>query len=88
MLTQKYGRPAKVEEKFTGSAASLADSNRTKWMFFNSGDYIWYTIYNTPKGRIELRMLHKEYNYTAYVLLKYIDKINNETVRAAAIDDL
>lgn len=86
MLSQKYGRPAKVVERFT---SSYPESDDDKWTYFHLGKYIWYAIYNTTKGDIKLFLKNSD-NFGSYglILLKYTDKINNETVRAAAVNDL
>lgn len=88
MLSQKYGRPAKVEEKFHHS---FMDSNSDKWHEFIMDRCIWNTLYKTDKGNIKISLqngYNDSYSYCGYVLLKYTDKINNETVRAAAVNDL
>ena len=49
---------------------------------------MWYTIFTTELGDIELTIMSGiEYN-TACVRLSYYDKANSEKVRNAAMDDL
>ena len=47
----------------------------------------WFSTFVTSKGDIQLSMQKGEYGQY-FVLLKYYDKINTETVRSAVMDDL
>ena len=85
MLTQKYGEPAEVVETFQRSVKP--DTNNEKLYELMMDRCTWYSIFETPKGDIELSMQKGDFG-KYFVLLKYYDKINTETVRSAAIDDL
>ena len=47
----------------------------------------WYTTFENKNGDIKLSLQKGEYSQ-CFVLLKYYDKINSDTVRSAAMDDL
>ena len=85
MLTQKYGEPTDVVEKFQGRFKP--DTNNEKLYELYMDRCTWYSTFETPKGDIQLSMQKGEYGQY-FVLLKYYDKINTDTVRSAAIDDL
>ena len=85
MLTQKYGEPADVTEKFHGD--HMPDSNIGKLNALLMDRCTWYTTFETPKGDIQLS-LQKGNIGQYFVLLKYYDKINTEAVKSAAMDDL
>lgn len=85
MLTQKYGEPSGVVEKFTGVHQSK--NNFGKLRELSKNRCVWGTVYETQKGRIHLVLSNTgpgEY----CVGLSYEDKINTDKVRAVTIDDL
>ena len=85
MLTEKYGEPSDVVEKFQGYGDPQTDQE--KWINIMTDNYTWYTIFETENGDIQLSL--EKGNYGEYfVLLKYFDKINTEAVRSAAMEDL
>ena len=84
MLTEKYGNPAEVIEKFQNNTVP---SNGIEGMFLVQTDRCKYvTVFETPKGRIRLSINHNK--VTCYVLLSYFDKINGDVIRAKALEDL
>lgn len=85
MLSQKYGKPTEVVEKFQGR--TNPDTNNEKFHELFMDRCTWYTAYETPKGDIQLSLQKGDYGQ-CFVLLKYYDKINTDAVRSAAIDDL
>ena len=85
MLTQKYGEPADVVEQFQNK--SNPDTNNAKLHELYMDRCTWYTAFETPNGDIQLSLQKEEYG-KCFVLLKYYDKINTDTVRSAAMDDL
>lgn len=85
MLTEKYGEPADVVEKFQGYANPQTDQD--KWIKLITDSCIWYTIFETENGDIQLSLERGDYG-EYFVLLKYYDKINTEAVRSAAMEDL
>lgn len=85
MLTQKYGEPDDVVETFQGRVKP--DTNNEKLHELYMDRCTWFSTFVTSKGDIQLSMQKGEYGQY-FVLLKYYDKINTETVRSAAMDDL
>ena len=47
----------------------------------------WYTTFETKNGDIQLSLQKGEYGQ-CFVLLEYYDKINTDTVRSAAMNEL
>ncbi len=84
MLTEKYGAPAECVEKF--QYFKDPETNSEKLLCLNMGNCTWYTVFSTPKGDIELTIAEGRLTYN--VMLRYFDKINTDTVRAKALDDL
>ena len=85
MLTEKYGEPSDVVEKFQGYGDHQTDQE--KWINIMTDNYTWYTIFETENGDIQLSLEKGDYG-EYFVLLKYFDKINTEAVRSAAMEDL
>lgn len=85
MLTEKYGEPSDVVEKFQGYGDPQTDQE--KWINIMTDNYTWYTIFETENGDIQLSLEKGDYG-KYFVLLKYFDKINTEAVRSAAMEDL
>ena len=84
MLTQKYGAPTEVIEEFRDHPGVKDDA--LKFIYASSGDCNYTTVFKTPSGEISLYLDHAE--YTCFVGLSYLDKINGEIIKAKAIDDL
>ncbi len=85
MLTEKYGEPTEVVEEFENNYSSRSSSS--KMLALATDECTWFTTFTTDKGKIQLSLI--KFNYlSGAVLLKYFDKINTETVRSAAMDDL
>lgn len=85
MLTEKYGEPSDVVEKFQGYGDPQTDQE--KWINIMTDNYTWYTIFETENGDTQLSLEKGDYG-EYFVLLKYFDKINTEAVRSAAMEDL
>ena len=85
MLTEKYGEPSDVVEKFQGYGNPQTDQE--KWIKLITDNCTWYTIFETKNGDIQLSLEKGDYG-EYFVLLKYFDKINTEAVRSAAMEDL
>ncbi len=85
MLSQKYGEPAEVVEQFQGRTTPNTNNEKLHELFMDR--CTWYTTYETSKGDIQLSLQKGDYGQY-FVLLKYYDKINTDTVRSAAMDDL
>lgn len=85
MLSQKYGEPTEVVERFQGR--TTPDTNNEKLHELLMDRCTWYTTYETTKGDIQLSLQKGDYG-KYFVLLQYYDKINTDIVRSAAMDDL
>lgn len=82
MLTEKYGDPAQVIEKFEGKP--LDDND--KFFAVQMDECTWTSLFKTESGEIELLILSE--NFESRVVLYYRDKINTEKVRQQALEDL
>ena len=85
MLTEKYGEPIDVVEEFQGGREPRDDNSRMVEVKLDNCNYC--TIYETPKGDIQLHISHDGFT-SCYVVLNYFDKINGDIIRAKAMDDL
>lgn len=85
MLTQKYGQPAECLEKF--QTYREPNDNGSKLTCLKMEQCIYYTIFETAKGKIRLSLEHV-WGRGCFVMLQYWDKINTDTVRAQALEDL
>lgn len=85
MLTEKYGKPANVTEKFQGYSEPEDDLSRMYEVQLDRCKYV--STFETPKGDIQLYIGHNS-TMSCYVMLSYFDKINGDVIRAKAIDDL
>ena len=84
MLTEKYGQPSDVVERFQ-NGTPRDNNSRLHELYMDR--CTWYTTFTTPKGDIQLSLQKGGYG-SYFVLLKYYDKINTDTVRQQAMDDL
>lgn len=85
MLTEKYGNPSDVVEKFDGYSQPKDDNKRMYEVQFDRCKY--YSIWQTDKGEIQLSIDHESVT-RCFVKLVYIDKINGDKIRAKAKGDL
>ena len=85
MLTEKYGKPTEVTEKFQGHSEPRDDNSKMHEVKMDRCKYV--TIFETPKGDIQLYIGHNSM-MSCYVMLSYFDKINGDIIRAKAMDDL
>lgn len=85
MLTEKYGKPADVTEKFRSYSEPRDDNDRMYNVKMDRCKYV--TTFETPKGDIQLSIGHNSV-MSCYVLLSYFDKINGDVIRAKAMEDL
>ena len=85
MLTEKYGEPSEVVEKFDSYSQPSDDEDRMRKV--KSDNCKYYSIWETDKGNIQLSISHKGF-MSSFVTLAYFDKSNSELIRAKAIDDL
>lgn len=85
MLTEKYGKPSECVEEFQRYSSPI--DNRDKFYCLRMDRCTYATVFETPKGDIQLSLEHQG-RHSCFVKLQYWDKINTEAVRAKAMDDL
>lgn len=85
MLTEKYGKPAKCVEKFQGYGSPNDNSDKLYRLKMDRCTY--ETEFETPKGDIKLSLSHQSVT-SCFVKLQYWDRINTNTIKAQAMDDL
>lgn len=85
MLTQKYGEPEEVNEKFEGYSEPTDDNSRMHEVKIDRCKY--ETSWKTSKGDIKIKINHDGFS-SCFVVLSYWDEINTEKVKNSAIDDL
>lgn len=85
LLTEKYGKPSEIIEKFDTDTKPRDDQWRI--IYVQSDKCKYQTTYITDKGRIDLSIDHGEFGST-FVRLTYSDKINSKILRAKAKGDL
>jgi hypothetical protein len=85
MLTEKYGNPFEVLEKFDSEFEPSDDEDKMYRVEFDNCKY--YSIWQTDKGDIKLSIDHESV-YRCFVSLSYFDKINSDKIKAKAIKDL
>lgn len=85
MLTEKYGKPSQCVEEFHGYG--LPSDNNEKLHRLKMDRCTYVTVFETPKGDIQLSMEHQRIG-SCFVRLQYWDKINTDAVKAKAMDDL
>lgn len=85
LLTEKYGKPSEVVEKFDSESSARDDQSR---MFAVKVDQCkYYSIWSTDKGEIQLSIDHRKFE-KCFIKLTYLDKLNGDTMRKKALDDL
>ena len=85
MLTEKYGKPSQVVEKFDGYSEPRDDRSKMYEVQFDRCKY--YSIWETDKGDIQLSIAHNSVT-SCFITLAYFDKINSDKIKAKAKDDL
>ena len=84
MLTEKYGEPSEVVEKFDRGEP---DDDNSRMYELNMERCKYHTNFETDKGDIQLSIENVEVS-SGCVILQYYDKINGDIIRAKAINDL
>lgn len=85
MLTEKYGNPSDVVEKFDRQSEPRDDNSKMYEVKFDRCKY--YSIWKTDKGEIQLSIDHNDVT-SCFVKLAYFDKINGAIIKKQALDDL
>jgi hypothetical protein len=83
MLTEKYGKFSDCVEKFQ---SHVPDDDLSKMLQVKLDACKYYTIYNTEKGSLQLSIENE--GGRCFVKLAYLDKMNSETIKKKALDDL
>jgi len=84
LLIEKYGKQSESVEEFQ---SPTPDDDGSKLTEVELGACKYYTTYETEKGTIQLTIEHDGMTH-CFVKLAYFDKINSETVKKQALDDL
>jgi hypothetical protein len=85
LLTEKYGKPSEIVEKFDGYSEPIVDDRKMHEVKFDNCKY--YSKWETDKGEIKLSIAHTSVT-SCFVTLAYFDKINGDKIKAKAKDDL
>lgn len=85
LLTEKYGEPSEVVEKF--DTYSEPDDDNSKMHAVRMNNCKYHTTFELENGSIQLSIGNDSFS-SSFVMLSYYDKINSEKVRQKAIDDL
>ena len=83
MLTTKYGNFSDCVEKFQNH---VKDDDLSKMLQVKLNNCKYYTVYETDKGTIRLSI--ETDAGRCFVKLAYLDKMNSETIKKGALDDL
>jgi len=84
LLTEKYNKPSEATENFQ---SYTPDSDGSKFTQVKLGDCKYYSTFVTEKGSIQLS-IENERARRCFVKLVYFDKINSETLKKQALEDL
>ncbi len=85
MLTEKYGEPSNVLEKFDTYSQPKDDNKKMLEVRMDRCKY--NSVWQTDKGNIELSIVYEGLS-SSVVRLAYLDKANGEIIRQKAKDDL
>ncbi len=85
LLTEKYGKPSTVVEKFDRESVEKNDNYKIYEVQLDRCKY--YSIWETDKGKIQLSIEHDGMK-SCFVKLAYFDKINSAVIKKQALDDL
>lgn len=85
MLTEKYGAPTEVTEKFDSPSKQEDDNSKMYEVKFDRCKY--HSIWQLEKGEIQLIISHNSVT-SCFVTLAYFDNSNNEIIRTKAKGDL
>jgi hypothetical protein len=87
MLTEKYGKPSEVIEKFDGSSYSQPKDDGDKMFKVKFDNCKYFSVWKTDKGDIQLSIEHESVT-RCYVALAYFDKLNVGIIKAKSKRDL
>jgi hypothetical protein len=86
-LTEKYGKPSDVVEKFDVPSYSQPRDDQDKMYKVKFDQCKYYSIWRLENGEIQLSIDHKGVK-SCFIKLAYKDKINGAIINAKAKDDL
>jgi hypothetical protein len=84
LLTEKYGKPSKSIEEFQ---SYTPDDDGYKISKVKMDACKYHTTFETKKGTIQLAIGNIK-SRSCFVTLAYFDKINSESIKKQALDDL
>jgi len=84
LITEKYGKPSESVEEFQSYTPEDDGSKLTQVQL---GACKYYTNFETEKGSIQLTIEHDGVT-RCFVKLAYFDKLNSDTIKKQALDDL
>jgi hypothetical protein len=84
LLTEKYGKPSESVEEFQ---SYTPDDDGSKMTQVKLDACKYSTTFETEKGTIQLVIAQSDLT-TCFVRLAYFDKINSESVKKQALEDL
>lgn len=87
MLSEKYGKPSDVVEKFDVPPYSQPKDDQSKMYKVKFDNCKYNSTWQTDKGEIQLSIDHDGVT-RCFVKLAYFDKTNSEVVKKQALDDL
>ena len=87
MLTEKYGKPSDIVEKFDTPSYSQPKDDNSKMHEVGMERCKYSSIWKTGKGEIQLSIDHDKFT-SYFVKLAYFDKINSNIIKAKAKGDL
>lgn len=85
LLTEKYGKASEVVEMFQSSEEPKDDQTKLYNVKFDMCRF--KTTFDIDKGTIQLSIEHDGVT-KCFVKLAYLDRINSESIRKQALDDL
>jgi len=86
-ITEKYDKPAIIEEKFNTRSSSEPRDDQSKMYEVKFDRCRYSSIFELEAGTIELSIDHESVS-KCFVKLIYSDKINSSIIKAKAKDDL
>ncbi len=85
LLTEKYGKPSEVVEKFDTYSEPKDDNDRMYQVRMDRCKY--FSTFELANGSIQLSIEKGDFS-GGVVLLSYFDKVNSDIIRQKAINDL
>jgi hypothetical protein len=85
MLTEKYGKPTDIVEKFDSDSQPEDDGAKMYEVQFDRCKY--HSFWETDRGEIQLSIDHNSV-ISCFVKLAYFDNLNSAAVKKQALDDL